>query len=68
MDDRVVGPLGALPAAVAVHGVVAPGDRSHAADADAGHRPLQLTEEAEPAIGSGVTAIGEGVHDHAIRR
>ena len=68
MDDGVVGPLGALPAVVAIHGVVAPGDGSHAADADPGHRPLQVPEEAEPAIGSRVTAIGEGVHDDAIGR
>ena len=48
--------------------LVAPGDGSHAADADTDHRPLQVLQEAKPAIGGGITAIGEGVHDDTLGR
>ena len=61
MDDRVVGELGPLPAGVAVHRVVAAGDRSDAAG------PVEPAAELGDVLGApvreGVAAVGEGVED-----
>ncbi len=62
LHDRVVGELGAVPALVAVHRVVAARDGGHARAAPG----LHLREVAHPAVGARVAAVGEGV-DHDVR-
>ncbi len=69
MDDRIVGELGALPARVAVHRVVAAADRG---DATRLAQPaLELVQVALAAVRQRVAAVGEGVEDdvgHAFLR
>ena len=57
VDDRVVGPLRPLPAAVAVHRVVPAGHRRDAGD------PVEIPLRA---VRRGVAPVGEGVHVHAL--
>ena len=64
MDDRFVGETDAVPAPVAIHAVVATGDRP---DPSARPEPaLNLRDEAGRRVGEGVTAVGEGVQDEVL--
>ena len=63
MDDRVVGELRAVPAPVAVHRVVAAGDRGHAA-ARLAQPALRLGHVGRARVRRGVAPVGERVqHD-----
>ena len=61
VDDRVVGELGPLPAAVAVHRVVAARDRPHAPRVP--QPALELRDVAGGRGGQRVAPVGERVHD-----
>ena len=63
-DDRVVAQLDPLPPLVAVHRVVAAGDRGDAAGAGLVEHGLQLPEVADAAGRRGVAAVGDHVDEH----
>ena len=66
MDEQVVGLLHAVPALVAVHREVAADDAADPARADLVHPALDLGEVLHAALGRGVAAVGEGVHDEVL--
>ena len=65
-DHRVVGLRDALPATVAVHGVVASVDRRDLAAVVLAHLLLQLLEVSRAVGGQRVAAVHEGVHEDAV--
>ena len=64
VHERVVGQLGALPARVTVHGVVAPAHRAETTDARLLHERLDLRQITRGALGQRVAAVQKRVHDH----
>ena len=62
--DRVEASLGAFPALVAVHRVIAAGDTGDLANADFAHLCLQLLEEARAHLWRCVAAIHKAMHEH----
>ena len=64
VHQHVVGHFHAFPTLVAVHGVVAAHHRGNFG-AGALHVLLQIVDEAHAALGVGVAAVGESVHEYA---
>ena len=65
MNHGAVGFLDALPAIVAVHGVVAADDGGNLADAVFAHFLFERAQEIDAAIGRGVAAVHEAVDENA---
>jgi hypothetical protein len=64
---RIIGDLGALPALVAIHGIVAANDSSDSSNAKIGHVAFQIAHVAQATLRHCVTPIGEGVDKHPIK-
>ena len=61
MNHRAIGELDALPAIVAIHGVVAADERGDFADAELAHFLLQLLDEVAAAVRRRVAAVHEAM-------
>src|SRR5512138_1811711 len=63
LSDRVVGALGAIPALVAVHGVVAATHRADPSDARLGEGLLELADVTRPSGRGSITPVRDDVHE-----
>ena len=66
VDKRAVGLFDAIPAGVAIHGIVATADGGELADAERAHFLLELSEVVHTGGGRGVAAVEEGVDEDAL--
>jgi hypothetical protein len=64
VDDGAIGQFDALPAIVAIHGVVAADERGNFADAQLAHFLLQLADKILAAVRRRVATVHETVHEN----
>jgi hypothetical protein len=66
VDEHLVGELDAVPAAVAVHREIAPGDRTDPATAGCGHPLFDRGEKLGPRMWRRIAPVGEGVQHEVV--